>query len=153
MKRCGTKIPSFQASILKWPQSWIGMKYSHTFQWRVHSMDRGSLQHMQQATRVIKENSQELSKSEGVFSNAQFQVRLRFVCNYNWSSEPLLQDRQLAKNIFILAKKFRRESSLQSQRTYSCRQLSLVGSSESSVTSSTDDKWSSHGRNWRLWMW
>ena len=58
-----------------------------------------------------------------------------------------LQDRQLTKNIFFLAKKSQQESSLQSRRTYSCRQLSSVGSSESSVTSLTDDERSSHGRN------
>jgi hypothetical protein len=61
------------------------------------------------------------------------------------------QDRQLAKNIFFLAKKSWRESSLQSRQTYLGRHLSSVGLSESSVTSSTDDKRVSPGRNWRLW--
>jgi hypothetical protein len=50
------------------------------------------------------------------------------------------QDRQLAKNIFFLAKKFWRESSLQSRQTHSGHQLSSVGLSDSSVTPGMYDK-------------
>ena len=53
------------------------------------------------------------------------------------------QDRQLAKIIFFLAKNFgesRHFSHNERIRVVTCRQLLSVGSSESSVTSLTDDK-------------